>query len=50
MELSPDEQKAYNYAMANSKEMGPCCCHCWHWYVYGGLAKLLITHRHFTGV
>lgn len=47
--LTPDEQKAYDYAMANSMEKGPCCCKCWRWYVYGGLAKLLIQKYHFTG-
>jgi hypothetical protein len=49
VQLSPDEQKAYDYAMANSKEKGPCCCKCWRWYVYGGLGKLLIQKYHFTG-
>jgi hypothetical protein len=49
LELTPDEQKAYDYAMANSAEKGPCCCKCWRWHVYGGLAKLLIRDRHFTG-
>ena len=49
MELSPEEQKAYDYAMANSDEKGPCCCKCWRWHAFGGLAKLLIRDRHFTG-
>lgn len=48
-QLTPEEQKAYDYAMANSKEKGPCCCKCWRWYVYGGLGKLLIQKYHFTG-
>jgi hypothetical protein len=47
--LTPDEQKAYDYAMANSEEEGPCCCKCWRWKVYGGLAKYLIRTKHFTG-
>jgi hypothetical protein len=47
--LSPTEQKAYDYAMAHSDEHGPCCCKCWRWRVYGGLAKLLIHDRGFTG-
>jgi len=42
-------QKAYDYAMANSMEKGPCCCKCWRWNAYGGLAKILITQYHFTG-
>ena len=49
VQLTPDEQKAYDYAMANSNEKGPCCCKCWRWYVYGGLGKLLIQKYHFTG-
>ena len=49
MELSPEEQKAYDYAMVNSHEKGPCCCKCWRWYVYGGLGKYLIHDYGFTG-
>ncbi len=49
VQLTPDEQKAYDYAMANSMEKGPCCCKCWRWYVYGGLGKLLIQKYNFTG-
>ena len=47
--LTPSEQKAYDYAMAHSEEKGPCCCQCWRWKVYGGLAKYLIHNRGFTG-
>lgn len=47
--LTPDEDRAYQYAMENSIEKGPCCCRCWRWRVYGGLAKLLIRERRFTG-
>lgn len=47
--LAPDEQRAYDYAMANSGEKGPCCCPCWRWQVFGGLAKYLIRGRGFTG-
>ena len=49
VELTPEQQKAYDYAMANSMEKGPCCCKCWRWYVYGGLGKLLIKKYNFTG-
>lgn len=48
-ELTLEQQAAYDYAMANSDEQGPCCCRCWRWYVYGGLAKLLIQKYNFTG-
>lgn len=47
--LTPEEQKAYDYAMQNSDEKGPCCCKCWRWYVYGGLGKYLIKNYQFTG-
>ncbi|HUR43781.1 MAG TPA: hypothetical protein VMZ01_06760 [Aestuariivirga sp.] len=47
--LRTDEQKAYDYAMANSNEKGPCCCRCWRWKVYGGLAKVLIREHRFAG-
>lgn len=47
--LTSEQQKAYDYAMKNSDEKGPCCCKCWRWYVYGGLAKFLIQNYNFTG-
>lgn len=47
--LDPQEQEAYDYAMVNSHEKGPCCCQCWRWYVYGGLAKYLIKNYQFNG-
>ncbi|HCM68067.1 hypothetical protein A3C21_01530 [Candidatus Kaiserbacteria bacterium RIFCSPHIGHO2_02_FULL_59_21] len=49
VELTPEEQTAYDYAIRNSNEKGPCCCKCWRWYVYGGLGKLLIQKYGFTG-
>lgn len=49
IELTPAEQAAYDYAMANSDEQGPCCCECWRWEVYGGLAKFLIADHGFSG-
>jgi len=48
-QLTPEEQKAYAYAMTNSEEKGPCCCQCWRWYVYGGLGKYLIRNYKLTG-
>jgi hypothetical protein len=49
VELNGTEQAAYDYAMKNSDEQGPCCCQCWRWQVYGGLAKYLIREHRFTG-
>lgn len=48
IELSSAEQAAYDYAMPNSNEGGPCCCPCWRWDHYGGLAKYLLRERDFT--
>lgn len=48
-QLTPEGQTAYDFAMENSDEKGPCCCKCWRWYVYGGLGKLLIKDYGFTG-
>jgi len=47
--LTPAQQAVYDYAMRSSNEKGPCCCKCWRWYVYGGLAKFLIQNYSFTG-
>lgn len=49
LELTEGEQQAYDYAVQNSHEKGPCCCKCWRWYVYGGLGKYLIKNYGFTG-
>lgn len=49
MQLTTVEQNAYDYAMQNSNEKGPCCCKCWRWFVYGGLGKYLIREKSFTG-
>lgn len=49
VELSAEEQAAYDYAMEYSAERGPCCCQCWRWQVYGGLAKYLIREHDFDG-
>jgi len=43
IELSRDQQTIYNEAMKKSIEGGPCCCKCWHWDAYEGLAKKLIV-------
>lgn len=47
--LNATEQAAYDYAMERSDEGGPCCCRCWRWHVYGGLAKYLIREHGFSG-
>ena len=39
--LSVSEQTVFEQALEISEE-GPCCCHCWHYYVNEGIAKKLI--------
>ncbi len=43
IELTSSQQEIYNEAMKMSDEGGPCCCKCWHWDAYEGLAKKLIV-------
>jgi hypothetical protein len=47
-QLSSEQQNLYNDAMEMSMEGGPCCCKCWHWYAYEGLAKYLIINENFS--
>lgn len=49
IKLSAEQQREYDEAMRMSHEGGPCCCKCWRWDVYEGLAKFLITQHGFTG-
>lgn len=49
VKLHGTQQAAYAFAMRHSAEKGPCCCKCWRWQAYGGLAKLLIRDHGFTG-
>ncbi len=49
VELNGAEHAVYDYAMENSNEQAPCCCQCWRWRLYGGLAKFLICEHGFTG-
>lgn len=46
--LSSDQQEVYKEAAEMSMEGGPCCCKCWHWDVYEGFAKKLITDYNWT--
>lgn len=47
--LTSEQQQAYDYAMRNSNNKGPCCCQCWRWSFYGGLGKYLVETYGFTG-
>lgn len=45
--LNADQQKIYDEATKLSHEGGPCCCRCWRWTAFEGLAKFLITKYNF---
>lgn len=46
--LTAEQQAVYDKAVTLSHEGGPCCCKCWHWYAYEGLAKHLIINENFS--
>jgi len=43
--LNEEQQGVYDQAMEMSHEGGPCCCKCWRWTAFEGLAKYLITEE-----
>jgi hypothetical protein len=43
--LTTAQQHLYATAMRATKEKGPCCCRCWRWTAFQGLADYLITTR-----
>lgn len=43
--LRRTEARTYARAMAMSDQKGPCCCRCWRWNAFRGLAKVLIAER-----
>lgn len=45
--LSDADQETFDQALQLAEEGGPCCCRCWRWSVYSGLAKRLIRDRGF---
>lgn len=45
IQLTAQQQAIYDQAMSLSEEGGPCCCRCWRWYAFEGMAKYLITQR-----
>lgn len=47
--LNEEQQGVYKQAMKFSHEGGPCCCKCWRWTAFEGLAKYLITEKGFSG-
>ena len=47
IKLTEEQQTIYDEATKLSHEGGPCCCKCWRWYAFEGLAKYLITEYNF---
>jgi len=47
--LNKQQQSIYDQAINMSKEGGPCCCRCWRWTAFEGLAKYLIAEKGFNG-
>jgi hypothetical protein len=43
--LTGAQRRAYARAMALSDQKGPCCCRCWRWSAFRGLAKYLIAEQ-----
>ena len=48
IKLTSEQQMIYDEAMKMSHEGGPCCCKCWRWDAFEGLAKFLITEYGFN--
>ena len=48
IKLISEQQAIYDEAMQMSDEHGPCCCKCWRWDAFEGLAKYLITQHNFN--
>lgn len=47
LQLTKEQQTVYDRATEISNEGGPCCCKCWRWYAFEGLAKFLITEKNW---
>lgn len=46
--LSGGEQKTFRQAISMTADKAPCCCHCWRWDMTTGLARYLISARHWN--
>jgi len=47
IQLTSEQQAIYDEAVGLSMEGGTCCCKCWRWYAFEGLAKYLIIEHGF---
>lgn len=48
IELNESQKGIYEKAISLSHEGGPCCCRCWRWTAFEGLAKYLIAKQNFS--
>jgi hypothetical protein len=46
--LTAAERATYSAAMTMTAEKGPCCCQCWRWHAFKGLANDLIARRRWS--
>jgi hypothetical protein len=45
MPLTGADEATYAAAMRMSHDKAPCCCQCWRWHAFKGLASDLIARR-----
>jgi hypothetical protein len=46
--LDAAQRATYRRAMRISDQKGPCCCRCWRWQAFAGMAKHLIVARRWS--
>jgi hypothetical protein len=46
--LTSAQRLVYQRAVQIAPEKGPCCCPCWRWHAFKGLAQYLITREHYS--
>jgi len=46
--LTSAQQLVYQRALQIAPEKGPCCCACWRWHAFKGLAQYLIGREHYS--
>lgn len=45
MHVMPAQRRICDAAMRLTSEKGPCCCGCWRWTAFQGLARYVISPR-----
>jgi len=46
--LNPTQQAVFDAAMTKTEDRAPCCCQCWRWHAFKGLAQYLIVSKQFS--